>query len=166
MMSKRQILVFCLVAILRNAGSQTSSVPVLPKDRVDNVVVPTEVAAILRPVLDALQRYRAEGSHDESQLDTLFVALSKKKGRLADEALVVLMCFDMGESQEETDAVIARGKKMLPLIEKYREKNPRLPLHANPEPRLKGLSRKADDFEGAVKAINLGWKGTWDSPEG
>jgi hypothetical protein len=76
------------------------------------------------------------------------------------------MCFDVGESQEETDAVIARGKKMLPFLKKYQNKNPEIPGRIYPDSMLKGPSRKADTFEGAVKAINHGWKSTADNPEG
>jgi hypothetical protein len=77
------------------------------------VAVPAQVAELLRPILDEKQK---SGQHDESRLSNLLYGLTQKKGHLADEALVVLMCFDVGESQEETDAVIARGKRMLPLL--------------------------------------------------
>ena len=63
--------------------------------------------------------------HDESRLGNLLYGLTQKKGRAAYEALAVLMCFYVGESQEETDAVIARDKRMLPLLKKYQDKNPK-----------------------------------------
>jgi hypothetical protein len=127
------------------------------------VAVPAQVAELLRPILDEKQKSR---QHDQSQLSNLLYGLTQKKGRLADEALVVLMCFDVGESQEETDAVIARGKRMLPLLKKYRDKAPNIPGFAYPDSMLKGPSDKADAFEGAVKAINHGWHSTADNPEG
>src|ERR1700693_6068378 len=96
---------------------------VLPKV----VNVPARVAVLVRPVLDELQKYRSESGHDEHELDARFHALTKKKGRFADEALVVMVCFDMGESQEEADAVIARGRRMLPYIKKYRNRTPKIP---------------------------------------
>jgi len=76
------------------------------------------------------------------------------------------MCFDVGESQEETDAVIARGKRMLPLLKKYQDKNPKIAGRTCPDSMLKGTSSKADGFEAAVKAINHGWHSTADNPEG
>ena len=77
-------------------------------DKTQSVAVPAQVAALLRPILDEKQK---SGQHDESRLSNLLYGLTQKKGRVADEALVVLMCFDVGESQEETDAVIGRGKR-------------------------------------------------------
>ena len=63
-----------------------------------------------------------------AKLTKSFYPLTQKKGRFSDEALVVLMCFDiMGESQEETDEVIARDRKMPPYVEKYRKGDRKLP---------------------------------------
>jgi len=104
--------------------------------------------------------------HDESRLGNLLYGLTQKKGQASDEALVVLMCFYVGESQEETDAVIARGKRMLPLLKKYQDKDPKIPGRTYPDSMLKGISSKDDAFEGAVKAINRGWHSTSDNPGG
>ncbi|HLO07085.1 MAG TPA: hypothetical protein VK198_10620 [Terriglobales bacterium] len=132
-------------------------------DKTQSVAVPAQVAALLRPILDEKQK---SGQHDESRLSNLLYGLTQKKGRVADEALVVLMCFDVGESQEETDAVIGRGKRMLPLLKKYQDKNPKIAGRTYPDSMLKGSSSKADTFEGAVKAINHGWHSSADNPEG
>jgi len=111
-------------------------------------------------------KYRSEGG-DRRKVDEGFYPLTQKKGRFSDEALVVLMCFDiMGESQEETDAEIARGRKMLPYVEKYRKGDPKIAGRAYPDSLLKDFSRKESDFQGAIKAIEHGWRGTWDNPEG
>ncbi len=76
------------------------------------------------------------------------------------------MCFYVGESQEDGDAVIARGKKMLPLLDKYKDRNPRVPGRTYPDSMLKGKSSKDDAFEGAARAIHKGWHSTADNPEG
>jgi hypothetical protein len=76
-----------------------------------------------------------------------------------------LMCFDVGESQEEADAVVARGRRMLPLLKKYRDKNPAFRDRSYPDVMLKGLSNKADTFEGVVKAIQRGWPSITDAPD-
>jgi hypothetical protein len=132
-------------------------------DRTRNVAVPEQAAALLRPILDERQK----GTQlDESRLGNLLYRLTQKKGRAADEALVVLMCFYVGESQEDTDAVIARGKRMLLLLKKYQDKNPKVPGRTYPDSMLKGISSKDDAFEGAVKAISHGWHSTSDNPEG
>ena len=103
--------------------------------------------------------------HNESKLSKLLYGLTQQKDDAADEALVVLMCFDMGESQEETDGVIERGKKMLPLLQKYSDATPDiLGLSYSPS-MLKPSSSKAETFAGAVNAINHGWHSTADSPE-
>ena len=47
---------------------------------------------------------------DRQRVEESFYALIQKKGRLSDEALIVLMCFDiMGESQEETEKFLGQG---------------------------------------------------------
>jgi hypothetical protein len=67
-------------------------------------MVPAQDAALLRPILDE----RKKGAQQEGvRGGNLLYGLTQKKGRAADEALVVLMCFYMGDSREETDAVIA-----------------------------------------------------------
>jgi len=131
------------------------------------VLVPEQVGVLLRPVLDQLQKYRKEPEVDRHKVDDLFYALTRKQGRFADEALVVLMCFDvMGESQEDADAVIARGRRMLPYVEKYRVGDPTIPGRAYSDTMLKSFSRKTEDFQGTTKAIKHGWRGTWDNPDG
>jgi hypothetical protein len=165
---KGWFLSFCLSMVLPLvAEPQTSSPkPASPYDKAQSVVVPAQVAALIRPVLDELQKYRSEGGRDEHQLDEVFRDMTEKKGRFADEALVILMCFDMGESQEETDAVIAPGKRMLPYLKKYQDKNPKFLGRTYPNSMLKGFSSKSEAFEGAVRAINHGWHSTADNPEG
>jgi hypothetical protein len=132
-----------------------------------HVLVPEQVAVLLRPVLDELQKYRMAPGADRHKVGERFYALTRTKGASADEALVVLMCFEiMGESQEDTDAVIARGRRMLPYVEKYRLGDPAIPGRSYSHSMLKSLSHKAEDFLGATKAIKHGWRGTWDNPEG
>jgi hypothetical protein len=127
------------------------------------IVVPVQAAELVRPILDEMQKGAV---HDERRLSNLLYGLTQKRGRAADEALVVLMCFYVGESQEEADAVIARGKKMLPLLDKYQGRNPKVPGRTYPDSMLRGTSSKDDAFEGAARAIRKGWHSTADNPEG
>jgi hypothetical protein len=127
------------------------------------IVVSVQAAALLRPILDEVQQ---GAEHDKRRLSNLLYRLTQRRGRAADEALVVLMCFYVGESQEEVDAVISRGKKMLPLLDKYQRRNPEVPGRTYPDSMLKGVSSKDDAFEGAVRAIHKGWHSTADNPEG
>jgi hypothetical protein len=163
---KLWILFCCLSAVHPLAAEAQASAPKeasQSSDKVQGVAVPAQVAALVRPILDEKQK---GAQHDESRLSKLLYGLTQKQGHTADEALVVLMCFDVGESQEETDAVIGRGKRMLPLLKKYQDKNPKIAGRTYPDSMLKGSSSKADTFEGAVKAINHGWHSTADNPEG
>jgi hypothetical protein len=117
---------------------------------------------LVQPILGERQK----GGQGESRLSSLLYTLTRKRGRAADEALVVLMCFDMGESQEDTDAVIARGRRMLRLLEKYKDSDPTFPGRTYPDSLLKGSSNKSDAFQGAIRAIEHGWRSTSDNPEG
>jgi hypothetical protein len=160
---KMWLLSVYLAVVLPVAAEPQSSASKPSKSNYQMVVVPVPVAALILPILDEKQ---ISGQHDQGRLSNLVYALTGKKGRAADEAMVVLMCFDVGESQEETDAVIARGKRMLPLLKKYQDKNPKIPGRTYPDLMLKGTSSKADAFEGAIKAIKHGWHSTADNPEG
>jgi hypothetical protein len=124
------------------------------------VVVPEKVAAVLFPVLDQLHQQH------EDDFANSFYKLQQRKGPSVDEALVVLMCFDVDESQEETDAVIKRGRRMLPYINKYRHRNPSIPDREYPDTMLKTPASKDETFRGAIKAIRHGWHSTAENPEG
>src|SRR5580658_10312451 len=132
----------CLFALLpATAKPETSAQKPVSRlnDGAQSMAVPAQAAALVHPILDEMQKGT---DHDESRLSNLLYRLTQKRGRAADEALVVLMCFYLGESQEETDAVIARGKRMLPLLKKYQDKNPKIPGRAYPDAMLKGISSK------------------------
>jgi len=152
-----------LAMVLASAGEAQTSTPKPVSRSNDQVIVPAPAAALVRPILDEKQK---GVEHNESRLSKLLYDLTQKQGHAADEALVVLMCFDVGESQEEIDAVIARGKKMLPLLKRYQGRSPEIPGRNYPDSMFKGASNKADTFEGAIKAINHGWHSTADNPEG
>jgi len=137
-----------------------------PAQAQGEITVPGKVAVFVRPVIDELQKYRTERG-DPNRISERFYALAQKQGRLVDEALVVVMCFDvMGESEKDADAVIARGRKMLPYLTKYRDRAPKIPGRRYPDSLLKGATKRGSDFEGVVKAIEHGWRGTWDNPDG
>ncbi len=161
-------MVTCFALIL--AASATAQIPravdEASKPERKSVQVLESIAVLVRPVLDEQVQILSGKGGDQRKLSGLIYDLTKKQGSITDEALVVLMCFYVGESQEETDAVIARGKKMLPLLKKYQDKNPSITGRTYPDSMLKGSSSKADTFEGAIKAINHGWHSTADNPEG
>jgi hypothetical protein len=102
----------------------------------------------------------------EVEVGELLYQLTREKGSVTDEALVVLMSFYVGESQEETDAVIARGRRMLPYLRKYQHSIPVIPNRKYSGALIKKRSTRIEDFEGAIRAIKRGWHSTADSPEG
>jgi hypothetical protein len=123
-----------------------------------SVQVSEDVAALTRPILDAIRDGRPSGN--------LLYELTNKRGRAADEALVVLLCFDVGESQEEADAIISRGKRTLPLLRKYRNAVPLIPNRNYPNTMLHSDEIKAEKFSGVIRFIQEGRRGTWDDPTG
>jgi hypothetical protein len=147
--------------LLAVAGLPTAAQVPTSTPKSARIVIPRQVASIVRPVLEEKQR----DQHDERRLGNLLYGLIQRKGNTADEALVVLLCFDIGQSQEEEDAVIARGRRMLSLLRKYRNNTPTIPGH-NYDRLLRGAASKSDAFEGTEKAIRRGWHSTADNPEG
>jgi hypothetical protein len=109
-----------VVAAAQSSVSASSEVQT-PK----TIVVPVQAAALLRPILDEVQK---GAEHDERRLSNLLYGLTQKRGRAADEALVVLMYFYVGESQEEADAVIARGKRCFRFWTSIKAETPRSPV--------------------------------------
>jgi len=141
------------------------------KSTARRVPVPEQVAAEVRPMLDLRQRsieqcgepgtpsrciqgeaYEHEQQRQE-QFAKLLAKLTQRKESAVDEALVVLMCFYVGESQEGTDAIVARGPRMLTYLSKYRHGRPSIPQRVYPKSMFKDPSVKADDFTGTIKAI-------------
>lgn len=144
------------------------------------LTVPEPVAHLIRPLLDSRQKSQQHPEincptdadptkctdSNEVNFEDLLAKLTARKDPSSDEALVVLMCFYLGESQEETDAVIGRGRRMLKYLNKYRYVIPNIPGRSYPSSMLKDHSVKADDFAGAIRAIQKGWHSGADNPEG
>lgn len=88
------------------------------------VVVPASVVKLVRPILDEKQRLASGEVHDENQLNHPLSRITKEHSSDADEALVVLMWFDLGNSLKGEDPVIARGRSMPPLSAEVRGPSP------------------------------------------
>ncbi len=131
------------------------------------VAVPDRVADLVRPILDEALARRLQPQDSDRHLGELLTGLIRRSpGPDEDEALVVLLCFAIGESQEDADAVIARGRRMLPLLSRYASKVPRIRDRSYPATLLKDRVSKAATFEGVRDAIRRGLRGTWDNPKG
>ena len=171
---------WCAIAFI---VSLLCSLPVSAADA-ETILVPEKVAAFIRPMLDLRQQSIAEcgevgkpsrcidGEFYTHEMDRqrrfgeALHKLSKERGSSADEALVVLMCYYIGESQERTDEVIRRGRRMIPYLKKYQHRIPVIPSREYPSSMLHDPENKIENFEGAFKAIQNHWKSTADNPEG
>jgi hypothetical protein len=154
------------------------------KKQTARVSVQEQVGALVRPMLDlrkqsmeqcgkpgdpskCLQGTQYEDEQQRQQkFAELLTQLTLRKDTVADEALVVLMCFYVGESQEERDAVIVRGNRMLPYLTKYRRGRPSIRRRMYPNSMYKSSSRRAEDLSGTIKAIKQKWHNSAENPEG
>ena len=167
-MQKRLFLaLLALVFLTGHSHTQSES----PRPNAVGTLVPARVASLVVPILDikkeSLEECGAPGVpsrctagesyiHEQKREKTLnkrLFFLAHQKGPSVDEALVVLMCFYIGESQEEEDGVIARGQQVLGYLDKYRNKNPLLPGRSYPASMYKKLSQKNESFDGATGSI-------------
>jgi hypothetical protein len=82
---------------------------------------PTALAA---HIIDAAPR--ALATDDWNDLDTRLGALYNNTGKEADEAVVILMSFYLGEhnGEELYENLISRGPRMIPLLERYLHEEP------------------------------------------
>jgi hypothetical protein len=141
------------------------------------IVVPEASAKLARPILDLQKAWlECSGHHNvascdfaaqterQSRMSRLLYDLSRNETTPADQALAVLTCFQIGESQEEADAIIARGRRMIPLVERYRKASP--VLLDRDYPSSMARKDKQQHFKGLTDAIEHHRRGTWDDPEG
>ena len=93
------------------------------------IEVPPAVAKLVVPILDAMvevERAETEGRSSielQNRLGRLLTRLFVDRTPFADEALVVLTQFYIGESNSEDCAheITSRGKRMLPHLRRYRQ---------------------------------------------
>ena len=68
------------------------------------------------------------------------------------------MCYYTGESGDNEDAVINRGRRELPYLLKYRESDPVIPERAYPSSMRLARDVKEETFQAAINAIKSGEK--------
>ena len=142
------------------------------------VTVPEQVAALLQPILDLRQQSITEcgqpgkpsrktclsgiGHKREQQrwwkVGEGIAHLASQKTAAADEALVVLMCYYTGESGDNEDAVINRGRRELPYLLKYRKSDPVIPEKKYSDSMRLNREAKTESFQIAITAIRKGEK--------
>ena len=129
----------------------------------DKVVVPpATVQDLVTPFLDL--RAQAEASKGEQQQaafqksEKLLARLFKTKTRTSDEALVVLMNYYVGEAlgPDLVHEVTVRGRRMLPLLMKYRTATVKFGNKQYPSSLLLADDVRQENFENAVNSIKAG----------
>jgi len=160
--------IFLLITIVimiscQESYSETKESKISQEIDIENgLIVPESVALFVRPILDEQYKRLYSGEYKyEINMRNLLYSLIKNESKIADEALVVLTCFYIGESQEDSNEVISRGTRMLVYLEKYRNSNPIIPDRDYPN----SMRRNNYGFEGKVQAIKQGLRGTWDNPD-
>ena len=125
------------------------------------VVPPSDVQGKVRPILDVCRRAVAtQGEHQNAaflEAERLTGKLFQDKTKSSDEALVVLMNFYIGEATGEDllHHVTVRGKRMLPLLLKYRDARVVFSKGDYASIRLPADVRR-EDFDNAIKDIKAG----------
>jgi hypothetical protein len=126
------------------------------------IVPPRDVQELVRPVLDLCAG--AEASQGERQNAQVFQygkllgALFQMKTKASDEALVVLMNFYVGESfgEDLLHQVTVRGKRMLPLLLKYRNAHVFFSERKYPSSLLLVHDVREENFSNAINSVRAG----------
>jgi hypothetical protein len=166
-MAAFRLLLFLLLTI----GAATAQ-----KSDIQPVTVAEEVAALIRPTLDLRQQSITDcgksGERDTCRTGIGYEReqkrwwkvgenignLASQKTAAADEALIVLMCYYTGESGDNEDAVINRGRRELPYLHKYWKSNPTIPKRQYSESLRLSREAKDESFRAGVNAIGKGEK--------
>lgn len=100
------------------------------------------------------QQQQSVFKQSEKQLAQLF----RFKTRASDEALVVLMNFYVGEAlgPDLVHQVTLRGKRMLPLLKKYRTASVSFPNRTYAPSLLVADDIRQTNFDNAIKSIEVG----------
>jgi len=146
-----RILIFTIAWTLQAANVAASA-----------IVPPRDVQELVKPILDV--RAEAEAAPGERQNAAfwqaagLIGALFQMKTKASDEALVVLMNFYVGESTGEDlfHQVTVRGKRMLPLLLKYRNAQVVFSDRKYPSSLLLTHEVKKEDFSNAINSVRAG----------
>lgn len=161
---------WCLLTVLAFSTARAQ------KSYAQPVIVPEQVASLVRPILDLLQQSIADcgkpgtreregcvtGSGRERQerrwwkIGEEIASLSSQRTPAADEALVVLMCYYTGESGDNEDAVVNRGRRELPYLLKYWKTDPVIPRGNYSDSMRLTRDAKDESFEATVSAIHNG----------
>jgi len=138
-------------------------------------VLPKGSADLLVPILDL--RYESirecgigkefrctsgpAGDRDTARwkkVEELVAGLIKNKSSSADEAVVVLLQYYVGESEgpDLITNVTTRGRRVLPYLLKYRDNIPSIPGRSYPASMLTDQDIRQEEFDEAIRAVKSG----------
>ncbi len=126
------------------------------------IVPPRDVQELVTPILDLCAEARASQGERQNaafwQAAKLIGKLTQMRTKDSDEALVVLMNFYIGESTggDVLHQVTARGKRMLPLLLKYRSGQVVFPNRTYPGSLLLAPDVRKEDFDDAINNVRAG----------
>jgi len=145
-----EILIFTIALMLLGANLAAEIVP------------PRDIQQLVTPILDLCAEAKtSQGEHENAafwQAAKLIGTLIQMKTKASDEALVVLMNFYVGESTGEDviHHVTVRGKRMLPLLLKYRNAHLVFSEHKYPSSLLLAPDVRKGDFDVAIDSVKTG----------
>jgi hypothetical protein len=145
-----KILIFAVILVLHAANAAAAIAP--PKD----------VQALLRPILDLrAEAESSRGGHQQGAFEQsakLIAQLFQTKTRASDEALAVLMNFYVGESlpPDLVHQVTLRGKRMLPMLLKYRKAHVVFTRRKYPASLLLADDVREKNFNDAIESVRAG----------
>jgi hypothetical protein len=126
------------------------------------VVPPASVQERVKPILALCEK--AQGASVERQTAVFWQVgkltgdLFRMKTKSSDEALVVLMNFYIGEASGEdlVHEITVRGKRMLPLLLKYRNATVIFSRKKYPSSLLLAPDVKKESFDDTIESIRTG----------
>ena len=129
-----------------------------------SIIVSKEARDLLIPILDAFSKAQEKQPVDETENSpfwrgsVLLGALFRNRSSGADEALIVLFDYYLGEANgaDLLHQVTLRGRKILPYLQRLRRRRPRIPGRNYPRSMLLSDSIRAEFFGNAISAIRQG----------
>jgi hypothetical protein len=126
------------------------------------IIPPSDVQGRVTPILDLCAMARTSQGESQNaafwQAGNLIGKLADIKTNSSDEALVVLMNFYIGEATGEDllHLVTVRGKRMLPLLLKYRNSSVIFSKKKYPPSLLLAGKVKKQNFDEVIKSVRDG----------
>jgi hypothetical protein len=126
------------------------------------IVPPRDVQELVKPILDLCADAKASQGERQNaavwQTGKLMGALFQMRTKASDEALVVLMNFYVGEASGEDllHQVTVRGKRMLPVLLKYRNAHVVFSKRTYPSSLLLASDVRKENFDDAINNVRAG----------